>query len=184
MTAIALNIRDAAIQEARRVLARKPIIIEMMPTSLVGGAEVCAVAAVNWRRQSLFHDVIRPTVAIDHAVLALYGAEGTDFYSAPTFRDVWDGYLRSVLAGERTAPEQPLCVWRWPLLARALRQSLDAYDLRAGYIKPPLEIAPLVAAVTVEPAPVCATLPQRCARTLNMLRGVAAQECSDAEDVG
>lgn len=177
-----ISLRNAAIHEARRVLARKPIILELMPTSLNGSAEICAVAAVNWRGDVLFDDVIRPAVSISRDALTLYAAEHRDFVSAPTFRDVWDGYLRSVLAGERTAPDQPLCVWLWPHLYRALIRSLSAYDLRIGYIKPPLEVAALAEAVMGDDARMPdLTVARRCEWSLRMLRAVAEQASHDVD---
>jgi hypothetical protein len=176
MTPTTLSRRDAAILEARRVLARKPIVIEIMPSSFVGAAEVCAVAGINWRGEVLFDDVIRPTVSIGDDVTAMFGKHIWSVWDPPTFRDVWEGYLRSVLKGERTGSFQPICIWYWTPAAVALAQSLKVYDLRAGYIKPPLEIAALVGPVMPDTDVSHYWALGRCVHGLRLMEAVAQME--------
>lgn len=174
--------RTSAILAARRILANRPVVVEIMPGHREDGAfEVIGVCVMTWRGEIVHDEPVKPIVSeLTPAALTAYCREDPHCYDrAATFRDVWGAYLRNVMTGEKLGVYQPICVWHWGMVRTAIVNSLAAWGLSVAYLKPAFEVAALVPStlgLSVRPPGYLCDPSERANHVLRVLRTIAELE--------
>jgi DNA polymerase III subunit epsilon len=91
-------IRQTTIEEARRLLADRPIYLDTETTGLDGRAEIVEIAILDWDGTSLFYSLVKPRFPIPAAVTRIHGITDAHVVNAPTWADLWP-QLQGILHG-------------------------------------------------------------------------------------
>lgn len=92
--------RLAAVDHVVTWLASKPTPVVILDTETTGldGAQMCDLAILNMRGETLFNSLIKPTVPIPDTASAVHHITNEMVQYAPTFADVWPA-IRALLCG-------------------------------------------------------------------------------------
>ncbi|MBX3000022.1 MAG: 3'-5' exonuclease [Caldilineaceae bacterium] len=91
--------RQATIEEARRLLAQRPIYLDTETTGLDGRAEIIEIAILDWDGNLLLQSLVKPRFPIPDDVTHIHGITNAHVREAPTWLDLWP-QLQSILHGQ------------------------------------------------------------------------------------
>lgn len=91
-------LRQATIEEARRLLEQRPLYLDTETTGLDGSAEIVEIAILDWDGSSLLYSLVKPHFSIPAEVTRIHGITDAHVKHAPTWADLWP-QLQNILRG-------------------------------------------------------------------------------------
>lgn len=83
------SVRQTTIEEARRLLAERPIYLDTETTGLDGRAEIVEIAILDWDGSPLLHSLVKPRFPIPAEVVRIHGITDDHVRNSPTWADLW-----------------------------------------------------------------------------------------------
>ena len=120
--------RAKGMEWAQRMLGNpQAVIIDTETTGLSGRAEMVQLAVIGIDGQTRYNSLLRPSVLIPEAVVALHGITNEHVQNAPTILTELTTFRPILEAG-------PVIVYNAKFDIRILRQSVKAYGLPDGWV--------------------------------------------------
>jgi len=125
--------KATARREARRLLRRRPWVIDTETTGLSGGAEICEIAVVDSTTGDvLYESYVWPRFGIPTAATRVHGITPNMVADAPTMSDA---LKRITQLAEATRPRPTLTSFNWSFDSRLIEQSAKHSHAAGSHIR-------------------------------------------------